>query len=96
MHVEEQQGTVLARLGSSFARGDAELVRNAVRTLAPGTKLVVDFTAVRDCHDAAFFSLCDALAAVRKVDLTLRGLTLHQSRLLKYLGLSPAGARGRR
>jgi hypothetical protein len=59
-------------------------------SLAPISELVVDFSNVREFHGAAlraFFKAMEPLAGVR---VALRGLTEHQSRLLKFLGFPVA------
>jgi hypothetical protein len=95
MQIEEEDGTVLLKLGTRFTTPDAERLGQAVESLAPFSQLILDFSEVREFHDAAFLSLSKALRALAKVKVVLRGLTLHQSRVLKYLGLPPAdhGAR---
>ena len=87
MHVQAKQGTVLLKIGKRFATPDAERLGQTVESLAPLSKVIVDFTEVREFHDAAFFLLSKALRALAKVKVVLRGLTLHQSRLLEYLAL---------
>ncbi len=93
MHIEAEHGTVLAKLGRRFTGKDADRLCQSLQSLAPFTELVVDFTEVRELHDAAFLSLSKALAALVQVKVVLRGLTLHQVRVLKYLGVPPAEVR---
>jgi hypothetical protein len=89
MHVEARNGTVtLKKLEGSFAVRDAERIAELIRSLAPFSRLVLDFTAVRECDDAAFLPLVDTLKPLVGVAIVLRGLTRHEARLLKYLGLS--------
>jgi hypothetical protein len=90
MHIEAKHGTVLLKLGRRFTAPDAERLRQAVESLAPFSELTLDFTEVHELHDAAFLSLSRTLAELVEVKVVLRGLTLHQVRLLKYLGLAPA------
>ncbi len=56
-------------------------------TLAPFSQLVLDFTTVRECDDAAFPRLVTAIQRLRGVAVVLRGLTRYEARLLKYIGL---------
>lgn len=87
MHIEARDGTVvLKRLGRTFAARDAQRAAELLRSLTPCTRLVLDFTAVYDCQDAAFLSLMRALQPLAGVTVALRGLTRHQARLLEYLG----------
>jgi hypothetical protein len=95
MYIEAGQGTVLMKLGRRFGTPDAERLAQAVESLVPFSQLIVDFTDVRESHDAAFFSLAGVLRALAEVSVVLRGLTIHQSRLLKYLGLPIAELRAR-
>lgn len=95
MHIEAEQGTVLIKVGRRFGPPDAEHLAGVVESLAPFSQLIVDFTDVREFHDAAFLSLARALRALAEVPVVLRGLTIHQSRLLKYLGLPIAELRAR-
>ena len=77
------------KVGRRFATLDAERLGQTVESLAPLSKVIVDFTEVLEFHDAAFFLLSKALRALAKVKVkvVLHGLTVHQSRLLEYLGL---------
>ena len=86
MHIDARQGTLLVKLGPSFVIEDARRLGEIVQTLVPLSNLVLDFTAVRECHDAAFFTLSDVLRGSHGAHLRLRGVTLHQARLLRYLG----------
>jgi hypothetical protein len=95
MHIEAEHGTILLKLGRRFTAPEAERVGQAVESLAPFSQLIVDFTEVREFHDAAFFSLSKALRALARVKVVLRGLTRHQARLLRYLGLPPPEPSGR-
>jgi hypothetical protein len=87
MHIEAEHGRVLLKLGARFGASEVERIGEAVESLAPISQLIVDFTEVREFHDAAFFSFSKALRALAKVNVILRGLTRHHSRLLAYLGL---------
>ncbi len=95
MQVQAQEGTVLVKLGRRFAPPDGERLRQTVESLAPFSRLIVDFTGVRELHDAAFLSLSRAVLPLADVEVILRGLTLHQSRLLEYLGVPRAELRAR-
>lgn len=87
MHVEAKNGRIQLKLGRVFAVRDAERVAEMLKSLAPFSDLVVDFTGTHDFHDAAFPALYAAIHGLTAVRITLRGLTEHQSRLLKYLDL---------
>ncbi len=88
MHIEAQNGTVLLRkLGRTFLQRDAERMAELLQTFTPFSQLVLDFTRVRECHDAALLSLVKMLQPLVGVTVVLRGLTRHETRLLQYLGL---------
>lgn len=87
MHIEATQGAILLRLGAAFTARDAERVAETLRTFAPLSRVTLDFGQVRSFEDAAFFPVVKALGALAKVEVVLRGLTLHHARLLRYLGV---------
>ena len=87
MPIEAEQGTVLLKVGRRFATPDAERLGQTVKALAPLSKVIVDFTEVREFHDAAFFLLSKALRALAQVKVVFHGLAVHQSGLLQYIGL---------
>jgi hypothetical protein len=88
MHIEANNETViLKRLGTTFAERDAQRAAEMLQSFTPFSKLILDFTKVRECHDVAFLSLMKTLQPLVGVAVVLRGLTRHEARLLKYLGL---------
>ncbi len=88
MQIEAENGTlILKKVGSAFTVGDAERMAEMLESLAPFSDLVLDFTGVRECHDAAFLALVKMLQRLVDVAVVVRGLTHHEARLLKYLGL---------
>lgn len=87
MHMAAQDGRLLLKLGRTFAARDAERMSEILESLAPFSELVVDFTDVHEFHDAAFPALFKAMEPLAGIRVTLRGLTEHQARLLKYLNL---------
>ena len=95
MHIEAEHGTVLLKLGRHFTVQDADRLRQAVESFVPFSQLTIDFTEVRELHDAAFLSLSKTLAALVDVKVVLRGLTIHQVRVLRYLGMPAAEVRAR-
>jgi hypothetical protein len=96
MHVEAQDGTViLKKLGKTFAVRDAERMGELLQTLAPFSQLVLDFTRVHECQDAAFLVLLKTLQPLVGVAVVLRGLTRHEARLLRYVGLRATEIRAR-
>lgn len=88
MQIDAKRGTViLKKIGSTLTVRDAERMAEMLETLAPFSQLVLDFTAVHECHLAAFLRLVRILEPLVGVAVALRGLPRHEARLLKCLGL---------
>jgi hypothetical protein len=77
------------RVESTFRASDVMLLQNTVAALVPFSRLTIDFSAVRQCDDAALADLARVLVCLPKGEVAIRGLTAHQSRLLTYLKLNP-------
>ncbi len=88
MQVEATRGTLQMRFGRRFAAAEAERLEETIVALGPVNRLTLDFSDVREFEDAAFVPLARTL---RSLDATarvsMRGLTLHQRRMLKYFGV---------
>ena len=80
-------------LGSSFAPEEAGDLCRLLAGLEADEPAVIDFRAVRDCHDVALSLLARAILA-GPARVTLRGTSQHQERLLRYLGIAPGRAAG--
>ncbi len=88
MQIEAGDGTIiLKKIGNTLTVRDAERIAEIVESFAPFSNLVLDFTGVHECHDAAFLALVKMLQRLVGVAVVVRGLTRHKARLLKYLGL---------
>lgn len=87
MHIEATHGALQLTLGTAFTARDAERVAETLRAFAPLSRVTLDFGQVRRFEDAAFFPVAKAIGALAKVEVVLRGLTLHHARLLRYLGV---------
>jgi hypothetical protein len=71
-------------------------VREMLAHLAPGTVVGLDVSTASECHDAAVAVLADAARRRRSIVVGVRGLSPHQIRMLRYLGVEPGGhLRGR-
>ncbi len=92
MQVQFTPGLLVMEMGTRFGTHEAERLQESVEAFAPVPKLVLDFTRVREFHDAALLALADALAARKaaSTEVVLRGLTRHQARVLEYFGVVPA------
>ncbi len=89
MEIDARRDTIEVRVGSTFGRADAIRVQQAVATLGPFSRLVVDFHEVRECDDVALTRLARALAQVAYGEIAFHGLSHRQWRLLTYLGVNP-------
>ena len=87
VHVQLADGSLLLRFGRHFGVAEAERLTETIRSFAPLTELTLDFTSVREFEDSACGLLAEALADNRALKVVLRGLTLHQSRVLRYFGV---------
>jgi hypothetical protein len=75
-----------------FTVPDAEHLRDTLLALRPISRLDLDFTRVREFQDSAIAILASALNALPETEIVLRGLTMHQRRLLKYFGVETPSA----
>jgi hypothetical protein len=82
---------VFVRLARSFSELEARVLHDVVERAPPGTVVDVDFRAVRECHDVALLRLSQDIANGR-ARFALHGLSHHQQRLLRYLGVPTAVA----
>jgi len=76
-------------LEGTFDVSAARLLQNALDRMAPGDRILVDFTRVREFNDFAIAVLAQALKSDGAVNARVRGLRLHQVRLLRYFGVAP-------
>ncbi len=87
MQIDAMRDSVRVRMGPKFDAGDVARLEEAVAALGPLAHIDIDFAAVRQSDDAALARLADALASIGSGEVALHGLTMHQSRLLTYLGV---------
>jgi hypothetical protein len=73
------------RVVSSFQLEDALELGAAVADAAPGTEVDVDFLQVREYQGPALARLAEVMRSSR-AHLALHGLTIHERKLLDYLG----------
>ena len=86
MQIDAVQGTLRVRIGPTFQTLDVELIQSAVGALGPLSRLAIDFADVRECDDSALAHLARMVTPFGS-KVTLRGLTIQQSRLLAQLGM---------
>jgi hypothetical protein len=88
MQIDAQRGGAIeVRVGSAFRDLDVVRIRDALAALGPFSRLTIDFGATRQCDDAALVELARMLRVLSRGEVSLNGLTLHQSRLLDHVGL---------
>ena len=87
MRFQATAGIVLVKFGKRFAAPEAERLQQIVSSPEHLSQLTLDFTDVRDFHDAAFVPLAKTLSAISTTKVVLHGLTRHHSRMLGYLGV---------
>lgn len=91
MHVVSNHGVLTIELRNRFGMEEAEQLHQAVQALAPVSALVLDFAHVTDFQNSAVHSLAQAIGELPDARLEVRGVTLHQARLLEYMRSKPAG-----
>jgi hypothetical protein len=85
-------GEIVIRIDGTFDAKDATRLAGWLVEIPQEDALVLDFTQVRACEDFGLARLADDLAARDHVQV--RGLTRHQGRMLKYLGVDVDKAEG--
>ena len=81
----DHRGETVLTLHGSFAPCDADELRDLLRDLDRDAHVTIDFHEVRSCHDAAVAKFARELDGAR---VTVRGLSEHHLRLLRYLGFA--------
>lgn len=87
MQIDAVRDTLSVRVGATFGAPDVARLQEAVEALGPFSRLTIEFAAVRQCDDAALARLAGTLGSFARGEVTLRGLTIRQWRLLTYLGV---------
>jgi len=54
------------------------------------TRVVLDFSRAREVEDSGLALLAGGVAASARLAVRFRGLSRHQERMLRYLGVNPA------
>jgi hypothetical protein len=76
---------------ATFDLDAARLLAEAIVAAPDDVEIEVDFSRVEEFHDSSVAILSRALARATRRAL-LRGLTQHQARLFRYLGVSAGDA----
>jgi anti-anti-sigma regulatory factor len=83
------ENTTVMSLEGTFDVPGARVLQNALARMTPGARVLVDFTGVREFNDFAIAVLAQALLDGGAANARVRGLRLHQVRLLRYFGVAP-------
>ncbi len=78
---------MLLRLDQNFGLAEVSELQQALAEVTPGSHLTFDFSAVRVFQDVAVASLAQVLTRAGAT-VEVRGLSLHQRRMLRYFGVN--------
>jgi hypothetical protein len=78
---------LLCRFERRFGTTEAKALMETLAAADPGSHVTLDFSDVREFEDVAVGPLAEALAGCMRDLVDLRGLSLHQRRMLKYFGV---------
>lgn len=90
MYVTAESAMMLVRLDGRFDATQASALEQMLSTFKPIRRVVIDFAAVREADAAAVASLARTLGAAPESRVTLRGLSRHLRRVLRYVGVDRA------
>ncbi len=79
------RGEVTIRVEGDFDPSEAGRLVGWLREVPPHEPLVIDFAGARHRHDFGFATFAGELAG--RTQLTVRGLSRHQEKLLRYFGV---------
>jgi hypothetical protein len=79
------RGEVVIRVDGTFDAKAASRLSGWLAEVPAGGPLVIDFREVRECQDFGLARVAADLSAREHV--VVRGLTRHQERMLRYLGV---------
>jgi hypothetical protein len=85
-------GEVVIRIAGVFDVEAARRLAGWFMHVPAGARMVLDFSAVRDCQEIGLAAVADDLASRER--LVVRGLTRHHERMLRYLGVDLRGGGG--
>jgi hypothetical protein len=94
MELDATRGALHLRFHSQFTVAEAKHLRKAVLELGPFERLTLDFSDVRELQDSAIPILASTLTALHHTHVMIRGLTMHQWRMLRYFGVEAPSAAG--
>lgn len=86
MVIHAKEGTLRVRLESEFGLDQSRRLMETLEAFGPVSRLIVDFSGIQESRDASLALLARTLASIPG-ELALSGVTLHQARVLRYLGV---------
>jgi hypothetical protein len=84
----------LYRFEQRFGPAEARALTETLAAADPGSHFTFDFSDVREFEDVAVGALAEALTGRPRDAVALRGLSLHQRRMLRYFGVDLEAGRG--
>ncbi len=91
MFVSVESAEALVRLDGRFDSSQARSLEQMFSIFKPVPNVVLDFANVREADAAAVAALARTLGASPESRVTLRGLSRHLRRVLRYVGIDAAG-----
>lgn len=91
VHVQAAEGSspdVVFSITGSFDPFAASRFRARIADLAPDVPVVLDFSHATEVSDLALAVLASSFEPSARPRVVLRGLTHHQERMLRYLGIA--------
>lgn len=85
MDVTRMRGEVTIRVEGEFDSGEACRLVGWLREVPQHERLVLDFSAARHCQDFGLATIAGELTG--RSEVRVRGLSLHQQKLLGYFGV---------
>lgn len=92
MFVTAESTMTLVRLDGRFDAPQARSVEELFSMFRPVPHVVIDFARVRDVDAAAVAHLARTLGDFPESRVTLRGLSRHLRRVLRYVGVNTDGS----
>lgn len=91
MFVTAESAMTLVRLDGRFDSPQARSLEQMFSVFRPVRNVVIDFANVREADAAAVAALARTLGAFPESRVTLRGLSRHLRRVLRYVGVDAVG-----
>jgi len=86
VHCAQLPGELLVSVDGDFGASEVQAVKDALRAVAPGARITLDFCHARRMQEFAIAWTAQVLDAVKGSAVHVRGLCRHQLRILAYMG----------